>query len=695
MASQVVESASAAGFWLIDKDGNKTYSTANEIQTYATYNIKTLDSSGNIAANEKKPTDYEYVQLDFSNHNSVYSATHFVAEYKTDYKIYIKQYSGGQYYTDSLGYPVGFYPWYNTKINTKNPIETELGVTTSLISDPLQSLNGYSTITVTQDNRQLAGTCALHKWRYQNITWAGTVKIIWEGIGGANPPCHTVTWERCDPEAIYEEIVPGNGAFVDEKAETIISVPFNIKVSESGIEYPPTEIILNWGTSGTNMPNTIIGDATNQRIVIPANTFPDKASIWCQIKYRSAAANEYFTTSQILYNTTDLIGFVNDLAPNNMKINGDTDQELTWKYVNNSGLNQIAFDLQISNDNGIIWVDVFSHAESNECKAVIPANTFLSGNALWRVRAYNTDDVPSEWSDPAYLVVVAPPSPPIITSIKNTPLISISWSARDQQAYQITANDYDSGIVFGGAKTFTIPHYYFNEETVKISIRIKNHFGEWSERAFASVQIVNISPGTIAVRGNTENSGIALSWQAEGTFTKYYVLRDKMIIGQTEEAVYTDYFSTRQSKYQIMGVDDNSYYTLSDEIMLAPIVCNAIISKVDVIEWISLIVKRGNIPEFSSEQTENITYQFYSGRILPVPYSSRFQSITRTLDFTVKLPELQKLRNLVGKIIIYKDYTGEKIVGVLDDLQTSGRVIRPDVSMSITAIDYAEEIELD
>lgn len=698
MAVQFTENASAIGFWLINQNGNKTYSTANQIAVSSTYTFSDIDQFGTITGNSVYPHTYNYVKLDFSKHNSAYSKNCFVSKVTGSQRVYLRQVSGGKKSSNSYYGAVADLKCLDNDDNVQSGLAIEQR-TNGYINDTTVPYLAY---VLNPDGvfgviaRVDSGPGYLTSDFVNAFTgWTGTFNAVFDGINSGNPPYESVTWERCDPEVIYEEIIPGNGAFIDEKKETRISVPFTIKTSESGIEYPPTDIILIWGTSYNDMSNEIVGDADTRSITIPANTFPDKSNIYCRIKYKSAAADEYFTTDNILYVTSDLIGSAGKLLPNGASLDGEIEHEFSWEYVNDSGLGQTAFDLQVSNDNGITWIDVFIHTESEVCKTIIPANTLLSGNTIWRVRVYNTDDTPSEWSEPAYLVVVAPPKPPVIASINNAPRISLSWSARDQQAYQIITNDYDSGVVFGTAKSAVIPVYYREGESVSVSIRIKNRFGEWSDKTTITVQVSNVSPGTITMTASAENAGIVLSWQAEGTFAKYYLLRDGEPIARTEETGYTDYFTAGESRYQVMGVDADGYYALSEEITLAPVLENGVISGVEPVDWIPLAVKRGNQPEFVSSHTESITYQYYSGRMLPVPYSSRFREVTRTLDFTVKLPAYRRLKELVGEIVIYKDYTGEKMIGVLNDLQTSGRPDRPDISASITAVDYSEVISLD
>ena len=72
-----------------------------------------------------------------------------------------------------------------------------------------------------------------------------------------------------------------------------------------------------------------------------------------------------------------------------------------------------------------------------------------------------------------------------------------------------------------------------------------------------------------------------------------------------------------------------------------------------------------------------------------------FRERTKTFGFTVWKEASEKLGDLIGQLVILKDYTGGKIIGVFNELQTSGYVRRPDVSFTITVIDYSEEVSFD
>lgn len=530
---------------------------------------------------------------------------------------------------------------------------------------------------------------------YIDNYYSGTFYLNLAGNTSSNAPYLEINWIRCDPN--ISNFSPANGAFVNDKEAITIDFTVKTYTSESGITYNPTEITFMWGTDSST-PNIINIDTSARSVTIPANTFPVSGTVYWKFRWKSDAVDEYIYSSTNTYSTIDSIPVVKPASPVNASINGEIDQEFTWTYEIDTGSPQTAFDLQISNNDGSSWEDIFSHYETSETKATIPADTFLAGTGLWKVRGYNSDNVASAWSDVASIIVRAASLPPVINSVTTIPRVTVTWQASGQQAFRLTAKNasetYESGIVFGTGKTFTIPHYWDDGE-LQIAISIENRFGVWSDEATTAVIIQNTPSGNISLNGYVEGYGAVLSWRTDTTFKAYYVLRNGVAIACVTDTAYIDYGICGESAYWIMGVTDAGNYTESETLNLYSAPEHAIIAAVDSGDWIELRVNRGGMPEITETHMEDISYQYYSGRMYPVAYSSMFRERTKAFGFTVWKDAAEKLGDLIGQLVILKDYTGGKIIGVLNNLQLSGYVRRPDVSFDITVIDYNEEVSFD
>ena len=532
--------------------------------------------------------------------------------------------------------------------------------------------------------------------------FSGDAILYIRGVGnGDKSIAASVIMERCDPE--IKDILPASGSFVDDLNGFRISWTLDAPASAAGNVFMPTDIQFQWGTT-QSLGNTITltlnpeDPESYKGVNIPANTFPTSGTVYWKIRWKSELENTYWETDIGTYSTTDSTAVVTPTYPVNASIDGEVDNVFTWDYESDTGLPQYAFDFQYSNNDGLSWENLFEHQESTSPSCTVPANTFIAGNGLWKVRGYNTDDVAGEWSQQASIIVRAASKPPVISSVTTTPKVTITWQASGQQAFRLTAKNatetYESGIVFGTGKTFTIPHYWDDGE-LQISISIENRFGVWSDEATTAVIIQNTPSGNISLNGSVADYGAVLSWSTNSTFKAFYVFRDGVAIACVTDTAYIDYGICGESAYWIMGVTEGGNYTESETLNLYSAPEHAIIAAVDSGDWIELRVNRGGMPEITETHMEDISYQYYSGRMYPVAYSSVFRERTKTFGFTVWKDAAEKLGDLIGQLVILKDYTGGKIIGVLNNLQLSGYVRRPDVSFDITVIDYNEEVSFD
>lgn len=524
-----------------------------------------------------------------------------------------------------------------------------------------------------------------------NDSITGSVYATISGIGSSDAPYESITWERCDP--LIDSVTPASGSFVDDTHAITISWNADIATSESGVTYPVTELAFLWGTSKDSLSNVINIESSATSFTIPANTLPVTGTVYWQIRWKSDITSEYLYTDAGWYATNDVTPSVQIVSPVNASIDGSVDNVFRWNYLIDTASPQRAFDLQISNNKGSSWIDVFNHAEQSETSATVPADTFLAGTGMWRVRAYNTDNTASEWSDIASIIVRAAPQPPVFSKVSTTPRITAEWQSVGQQGYQIKADGYDSGAMFGTKKVFTIPRYYEDGKTISISLRIKNRFGEWSEWAETKVTIANASLGEITASVNVEDNAAVISSSRIDNIERYYVLRDGKAIGKITDQVYRDYGACGTHEYRVMAADDSGNYAVSKIVKATVLPEAAVIGIIgETVDWVHLLKRRGNAPEIQTQKSEDISYQFYSGRSLPTAYSSKFITREKQLSYTVYKAEADRLEAMIGRIVIYKDYAGNKIFGILNDLELSGKATRPDVTMTITEIDYSEEI---
>lgn len=652
------------------------------------------------------------IESTYNNPNNIYG---FPVKHKAIRFSYDDITSGSQYknkYFANLSEALHLY------ITQKDPIETywensnewykkhvEFYIADSKYSPPQSNGDGHL-VQPFDDSPNITLYCDETEYIFVKLfssdSFTGTAYITIVGNNqGDNSPYKQVTWNRCDPE--IKDILPASGSFVDDLNGFRISWTLDAPASAAGNVFMPTDIQFQWGTT-QSLGNTITltldpnSPDSYRGVNIPAKTFPTSGTVYWKIRWKSELEDTYWETDVGTYSTTDSTAIVKPVYPVNASIDGEIDNVFQWEYETNTGLPQYAFDFQYSNNDGLSWENLFQHQESTSPSCTVPANTFIAGTGLWKVRGYNTDDVAGEWSETASIIVRAASKPPVISSVTTSPKVTITWQASGQQAFRLTAKNsteiYESGIVFGTGKTFTIPHYWDDGE-LQIAISIENRFGVWSDEAKTAIIIQNTPSGNISLNGSVENYGAVLSWRTDATFKAYYVLRDGIAIACVTDTSYVDRNICGDAVYRVMGVTENGNYTESETLNLYSAPEHAVVGLIDGDDWIELRVNRGGMPEITETHMEDISYQYYSGRMYPVAYSSMFRERTKTFGFTVWKEASEKLQTMIGHLVVLKDYTGGKIIGVLNNLQLSGYVRRPDVSFDITVIDYSEEVSFD
>ena len=677
------ERLNASGWYEYSNGTKSGLKTGSSMQCTCSYSFYTNNS-------QYYPTSYKGIQLYFGINNSAYKTNHYISN---TYGPYVYVISSSNNFSGRLP-------------DTSRPVEHQADVRARDFNSLSFWPGGYESVWTgyqetsasnlyTYEDLYIAVYGGVSGKLYIDNYYSGTFYLNLAGNTSSNAPYLEINWTRCDPT--ISNFSPSNGAFVNDKEAITIDFTVKTYTSESGITYNPTEITFMWGTDSST-PNIINIDTSARSVTIPANTFPVSGTVYWKFRWKSDAVDEYIYSSTNTYSTIDSIPVVKPASPVNASINGEIDQEFTWTYEIDTGSPQTAFDLQISNNDGSSWEDIFSHYETSETKATIPADTFLAGTGLWKVRGYNSDNVASAWSDVASIIVRAASLPPVINSVTTIPRVTVTWQASGQQAFRLTAKSatesYESGIVFGTGKTFTIPHYWDDGE-LQIAISIENRFGVWSDEATTAVIIQNTPSGNISLNGYVEGYGAVLSWRTDATFKAYYVLRDGIAIACVTDTSYVDRNICGDAVYRVMGVTENGNYTESETLNLYSAPEHAVVGLVDGDDWVELRVNRGGMPEITETHMEDISYQYYSGRMYPVAYSSMFRERTKTFGFTVWKEASEKLQTMIGHLVVLKDYTGGKIIGVLNNLQLSGYVRRPDVSFDITVIDYSEEVSFD
>lgn len=385
-------------------------------------------------------------------------------------------------------------------------------------------------------------------------------------------------------------------------------------------------------------------------------------------------------------NTHDTIGTVNAVSPVNTVVYGEGD--FRWTYSNDSGAAQYAYDIQTSYDSGETWTIIENH--------VVTPNTYAhvtginAGNLLWRVRAYNQEDIASEWSNSLSIISNAAPEAPVIGNISGNGRITVSWSVQDQVAYEvkITANGetvYDSGIEYSAQRNHFVNQYLPNGD-YEIGVRIFNAFGKASTYNIVSFsQVTGLNTLNASASADPGDQGVVINAVMPDA-VKYYLIRNDVLIAQFNET-YIDRFANGRIKYSVIGVDANDRFAQVDFEFEYVVGTNRLVQKDGTILSIDL---RWNDPFTTSQATEG---RYYAAEYLGASVPEHIFAKMRVKRIDVAFYDTIGADELIGKTVFFADTYGNGYWCVPTSVNRSDAWFGNEVTMSLEMTNGNEEIE--
>ena len=272
---------------------------------------------------------------------------------------------------------------------------------------------------------------------------------------GTNAPYLTITVDDSDTIGLeLSNLSPASGAVIKTQ-DNLFAWSASAANYSCAPEVEQASAVFRWrsGTSGTI--HTISVSGNTQNVTVPANTFAGTTSIQWQVAV-TANSGVVTTSGWMTISTADATPTAAPLSPVDTVIDGSKDVLFQWQHSISTGTAQSKADLQKSTD-GSTWTTlatVTGAARQWTC----PAGTLTSSIKYWRVRTYNADGIPGEWSDAAQIVVIAAPTAPSIQIKSTGPRPSISWQTSEQEAYQVELDGkLSGGTHYGTEKTWTSP----------------------------------------------------------------------------------------------------------------------------------------------------------------------------------------------------------------------------------------------
>ncbi len=324
-----------------------------------------------------------------------------------------------------------------------------------------------------------------------------------------------------------------------------------------------TSATLQWkdGENGTVHSISISGDDTDYTMA--ANTLPESTDIRWRV---NAVTAEGTATGQwTSLRTQDAVPVAVAVSPTSSYVVGTEAVRFVWRHDISTGTAQTRFDLQTCITGGS-WTDLAT-VNTADTFYTAPAGSLPTGGLQWRVRTYNQNSQAGDWSAPLSIVVIGAPTVTALQADGTSPRPVISWESADQQAFQVQIGSFDSGHIFGTAKTYRCP-VYIPDGTTAVRVRVQNEYAFWSEWAEIFVNIAN-TPGVPAALTVYGSPAAQLSWSATDAASAWRILRDGREIAEIPASPAPDptyvsgaEFSWTQGIISATGANANSNYSI-------------------------------------------------------------------------------------------------------------------------------------
>ena len=526
---------------------------------------------------------------------------------------------------------------------------------------------------------------------------SGTSEAIFYGEKSTRKPFLTCEYSNDNVGIKADNLSPSAGAFVNRAQKNTFTWDTEDDTDPTQVcfaEVKQTSAVFEWRVKNASTSKTISVSGSTTSCTVPANTFPSGTLEW-RVK---VTANSGTTTTSAWQEitTTDVTPTAKPVSPSGIVIDATIVNRFSWQHIISTGTPQSKADLQWSAD-GTTWNTLATVAGENQYYDV-PANKFTSGTKYWRVRTYNTDGTPSEWSDKAEFIAINAPSAPSIVIQSTGPRPRITWQTSEQEAYQLTlSSGYASGTVYGTEKAWRSP-VYLADGSYTIRVRVQNKYGMWSEWSAAALPVSHTEGEAITLSVDASHEA-ALTWQTAGSYDFYLIERDGVAIARTAQKQYIDHTSIGSATYRVRGCyADSDNYGLSNAVTAEILPDTAMICDLESGTWQRLPLSETILRTNRISRAAAISTVHLSGLAYPVAERTEFRDMAVQIScaFTAKnRAAALALEALVGRLVCAKTTQGDMATGYLTALEKNADAIMSRYSFEIQNIHREEAITLD
>ena len=526
---------------------------------------------------------------------------------------------------------------------------------------------------------------------------SGTSEAIFYGEKSTRKPFLTCEYSNDNVGIKADNFSPSSKAFVNRLQKNTFTWDATDDTATTQVcfaEIKQTSAVFEWRVKNASTSNTISVSGATTACTVPANTFPSGTIEW-RVK---VTANSGTTTTSAWQEitTTDVTPTAKPVSPSGIVIDATIVNRFSWQHIISTGTPQSKADLQWSAD-GTSWNTLATVTGANQYYDV-PANKFTSGTKYWRVRTYNTDGTPSEWSDKAEFIAINAPSAPSIVIQSTGPRPRITWQTTEQEAYQLTlSSGYASGTVYGTEKAWRSP-VYLADGSYTVRVRVQNKYGMWSEWSAAALPVSHTEGEAITLSVDAAHEA-ALTWQTAGSYDFYLIERDGVAIGRTAQKQYIDHTSIGSVTYRVRGCyDESDNYGVSNSDTVEILPETNMICDLETGVWLEMRLSETQLRTNRAIFSAGVSTVHLTG--LGYPVEERSEQRDRAISVACAWPHSQRdaalaLEALVGRLVCLKDHYGNMAIGTLPSLESNIDEFMRRYAFTVSHTNWEEAITLD
>ncbi len=446
-----------------------------------------------------------------------------------------------------------------------------------------------------------------------------------------------------------DELIWANMGSLGERGEIIDAEPFNMGDSSA---FPRWRYIDITGIFAGNIVN-------GTYFTVMINAFPGLAAY---AGIGNANNTGYETKLSLTYEDVPQLP-PSPSYPVGTYVTENTDLLFAWNWESSTPATQSAVQLEYKLKSASTWT-VVSLTQTGH--TYLLSGGLPQGVYQWRIKGTNDAGEVSDYSSIAEFNVVGQPAAPVIATPANKALTEISWTAADQNAFDIQITDSGNNIILSdsvaSAETSYKPNIFL-KGSYTAKVRVRNSTGLISDWATKSFTINAAGPSKPTIRLFQDDTQITIETDTAAS-TNYAVIRQEgedgaeEILGTMTAGKFTDstFGFDRQYKYIVRAWATGGYTDSDPERVCYPKISIVLQTEDDELEI-------DKSEEIYLPYTEDITGEMavYNciGRELPVVEHGAFES--RAFKTRLYIGEDQKERLVAMSRkdrIYYRDYSG-------------------------------------